>query len=313
MSNTIVVASDRNYIWGVWLLIVSMRKNSMNEPILVQGEAYSESDIAALKQFPDVEVLNRAHSLGRNITCSKPDAMLLPETDYITWVDCDGIFTGNCSRYLTADPEHLHIGVRGVMENAAVFSKRYEANDAYGAIPAKILDAWRKDVGENAEPALLTSCYCCYISIHRSHRALLEKWRDQIHKVLPNDDVGVCDTRNPAYWQTDDSVLNSVLCFSKVAIPPTDKFMLDKDPSAMYIHFAYNPKPWQMWNTHSIAHFDQTVELVEWAVARGYKTPGPIPFSLQRKYSTLNHLLAYFGGNWLRVKKVLRRFGIVIR
>jgi len=313
MSNTIIVTSDRNYIWGVWLLIVSMRKNSMNEPVLVQGENYAESDIAVLKQFSDVKVLNRTDSFGRNLTCSKPDAMLLADTDYITWVDCDSIFYGNCSRYLTVDPEHIHVQMRGIMENAQVFSKSYEANDVYGSIPAKILDAWQKDIGEKTEPALRTCCSACFISIHRSHRALLEKWRDQMLKVLPSGDVGVCDKRSFAYFQTDESVLNSVLCFSRVAIPPTDNFLLDKDPDAFHIHFAYQPKPWQMWNMYTIKHFDKTVELVEWAVAQGYKTPGPVPVSLQRKYRKLNHLLARFGKNWARAKKVLRRLGIVIR
>ncbi len=311
MSNTIVVASDRNYLWAVWMLIASMRKNSMNEPVLVQGEAYSESDIEVLKQFSDVQVLNRPYHISRNLTCSKPDAMLLADTDYITWADCDAIFTGNCSRYLTTDPEHIHIGMRGVLENADVFAKRYDANDTYCAIPTKILDIWRKDIGENTEPAIRTCGSACFISLHRSHRNLLEKWREQIQKVLPDDDTGVCNKLSFAYFQTDESVLNSVLCFSKTAIPPTDNFMLDKDPDAFFIHFAYQPKPWQMWNRYSIKYFDKTVELVEWAVAQGYKTPGPVPISLQRKYRKLNHILSHFGKNLLRSKKVLRRLGVI--
>lgn len=311
MSNTIVLVSDRNYLWGVWMLIVSMRKNGMNEPALVQGEGYTESDIAILKQFADVTVLNRTHGAGRNLCCSKPDIMLLPDTDYVTWADCDAIFFGNCSRYLTADPEHIHVEMRGERDNAGVFAKIYEPNDIHGGIPAKILDVWRKDVGENTEPALRTCCSTCFISIHRSHRDLLEKWRDQIQKVLPDDDTGVCDKRSFAYFQTDESVLNSVLCFSKAGIPPTDNFMLDKDPNAFFIHFAYQPKPWQMWNRYSIKYFDKTVELVEWAVAQGYKTPGPVPVSLQRKYRKLNHLLSHFGKNLVRSRKVLRRLGVI--
>ena len=309
MSNTVVLTSDRNYIWGVWLLIVSMRKNSMNEPVLIQGVGYTESDIAILKQFADVTVLNKTGSSSRNLCCSKPDAMLLPDTDYVTWADCDAIFFGNCSRYLTADPNHIHVEMRAMKENAGVFAHIYEAGDTYGGIPAKILDTWREDINENTEPAIHTCCTSCFISLHRSHRDLLEKWRDQMQKVLPDDDTGVCNKSSFAYFQTDESVLNSVLCFSRDAIPPTDNFMLDKDPDAFFIHFAYQPKPWQMWNMYSIKHFDKTIELVEWALAQGYKTPGPIPISLQRKYRTLNHLLAYFGKNWVRAKKVLRRLG----
>lgn len=313
MSNTVVVTSDSNYVWGIWLLIASMRKYSMNEPVLVQGYGYSENDIAVLKQFPDVTVLNSPRSSGRNLTCSKPDIMLLAKTDYVTWADSDAIFYGNCSRYLTADPGHIHVRMREPRENASVFANSYEPGDDYGSIPAKVLETWRNDVGENREPALNSCCSACFISLHTSHRAFLEKWRDQMHKVLPDDDVGVCDNRSFAYFQTDESVLNSVLCFSKTAISPTANYMLDKDPDAFYIHFAFRPKPWQMWNMYSIKHFDKTVALVEWAVEHGYKTPGPIPFALQRKYRVLNHLLARFGKNWIRAKKVLHRFGINIK
>jgi len=34
-NNTIVAASDMNYRWGVWLLIASIRKAGMDEPILI--------------------------------------------------------------------------------------------------------------------------------------------------------------------------------------------------------------------------------------------------------------------------------------
>jgi hypothetical protein len=310
MSNTIVAISDRNYLWGVWLLIASMRKNSMNEPVLVQGVDYTESDIAILKQFTDVQILS-SHNTRRNLTCSKPAAMLMADTDYITWVDCDSIFYGNCSRYLTADPDHIHVEMRASKDNAGVFARFYEPDDTYGDIPAKILDVWRQDIGENTEPALHSCCSCCFVSLHRSHRAILEKWRDQMQKVLPDDNVGVYDKRSFAYFQTDESVLNSVLFFSRVAVPPAEHYMLASDPDAFHIHFAYQPKPWRMWNSYTIQYFDKTVELVEWAVAQGYKTPGPVPVSLQRKYRKLNHLLAPLGKNWVRAKKVLRRLGIL--
>ena len=310
MSNTIVLSSDRNYLWGVWLLIASMRKNSMNEPVLVDGVDYTDADITLLNQFGQVKVLRIPNDSGRNMCCSKPDIMLLADTEYISWVDCDSIFYGNCSRYLTADPENIHVEMRRRKENGGVYAGKYGPDDTYGDIPAKVLDIWRRDVGENSEPAIKTCCSTCFISLHRSHRALLEKWRDQIGKVLPADNVGVCDKRSFAYFQTDESVLNSVLCFSKAAVPPTDNYMLARDPDAFHIHFAYQPKPWQMWNSYTIQYFDKTVELMEWALARGYKTPGPIPVSLQRKYRALNHLLARFGKNWVRAKKVLRRLGI---
>ena len=34
-NNTIVTAGDRNYLWGLFLLIASLRKNGMDEPVMI--------------------------------------------------------------------------------------------------------------------------------------------------------------------------------------------------------------------------------------------------------------------------------------
>ncbi len=307
-DNTIVMASDTRYVWGCWLLIASMRKHSMNEPVIVLGYGYSDSDIACLKAFAGVTVESRQCDSKRNMTCSKPDAMLLADTEYVTWVDCDGMFTGNCSEYLTADPEHLHVRLRGIKENSMVFAGRYSNSGKDTNIPVAILNIWRKDVEENSEPAIDTSVSACYISAHRNHRPFLEKWRNQMHKVLPNDDVGVVDNRSMAYFQTDESVLNSVLCFSSCAPPPTENYMLDKDVNAYFVHFAYPPKPWQMWNSYTVKHLDKTLDVVDWALAQGFPPPGKVPFSLESKYRGISYRLAPLGKHVHRIKKLLRKF-----
>jgi hypothetical protein len=306
MLNTIVMSSNSKYVWGVWLLIASMRKSLMNEQVIVLADKYSEHDISVLKQFGDVNIVDNSSDSSRNLTCSKPDAMMLADTEYVTWVDCDGIFAGNCSEYLTVEQDYIHARLRGRQENNMVFAGRYHDGDEYGSIPKHILNIWGDDVGENSSPALETCVTACFISLHRKYRFFLEKWRDQINKVLPKDNVGVCDKRSTAYFQTDESVLNSLLCFGKDMPEPAPTFKLDKDPNAFYIHFAYMPKPWQMWNDYTIKHFDRTVEIVEWAVANGYETPSTIPFSLKRKYRKLNHMLAKLGKHVARAQKLLQ-------
>lgn len=303
-NNTIVMSSDNNYVWGVWLLIASMRMNSMPEPVIVLADNYTPESIECLEQFGDVKIVQRDESFKRNLTFSKPDAMLLADTEYITWVDCDALFYGNCSKYLTPEPGYIHVRRRAYPENALGYAKFYTENDKRGPIPELVLDTWRKDVGENEEPAFDTCVSACYISIPNAYRFILERWREQIAKVMPEDNVGIVDKRSMAYFQTDESVLNSVLCFCKGAPKIVPEYKLDKDSEAFFIHFNYQPKPWHLWNDYTIKHYDKTVKVVEWALANKYKTPGPVPFSLNRKYFFLSHLMAPFTRNYYRVKKL---------
>ena len=34
-NNTIITAGDRNYLWGIFLMIASLRRNGMDEPVIV--------------------------------------------------------------------------------------------------------------------------------------------------------------------------------------------------------------------------------------------------------------------------------------
>lgn len=305
-NNTVVMSSDSNYIWGVWLLIASMRMNGMDEPVLVLAENYSADDIACLEQFGDVKIIQRDDRFKRNLTYSKPDAMLLADTDFVTWVDCDALFYGNCSLLLPPEPGYIHIRRRGYTENAHGFAEFYAPGERPGPIPAEVLDIWRRDVGENSEPAFDTCSSACFISIAREHCFILEKWREQIAKVMPEDNVGIVDKRSKAYFQTDESVLNSILCFAAGAPKVSPEYKLDKNSDAFFIHFNYQPKPWQLWNDYTVRHYDRTLTVLEWALEKGYKTPGPVPFSLQRKYRTVSKLLAPFTRNYYRVRKFLR-------
>ena len=309
MSNTIVTASDSNYLWGVWLLLSSMRKNSMDDPVIVMAHKYSEHDKAVIRQFENVRIIEHDKHSSRNLTCSKPAVMLEAETDYVTWVDSDAVFIGNCDTYLVPDEDHIHIRMRALKENSMVFEKYYADDEGRNSgIPVKILDIWRNDIGEKNEPSIRTAASACFMSLHTKHKAFLEKWREQIIKVLPDDNVGVVDRRSIAYFQTDESVLNSVLCFSQTAPPPTDNYKLDKDPKAYFVHFVLQPKPWQMCNSYTARHFDKTVDMVEWAIDKGIEPPAPVPFSLKRKYKRINMWLAPLGKNIARAQKVIRKF-----
>lgn len=286
-NNTVVTASNMNYFWGVFLLIGSMRGNNMSEPVIVYATNYTDDAKRLLAQFGNVTIID-APASTRSLTVQKPEAMILAETDYVTWVDCDGFFNGNCSHLLLPDsPEQIHIRQRTKTDNQKV----YPCSD--GTIPQNVLETWRNDIGEREEPRLDTCCSACFISLSMHYRDFLNCWRVQMLKVLPDGDVGVVDRRVKAYFQTDESVLNSLLCFAENAPAVAPSFHMNKEPSALYIHFVAHPKPWRGWGPHTFRHFDAYTQIIDKLQQQGYEMPAPLPFSLQKKNKNLCNILRY--------------------
>lgn len=306
-KNTVVSACDHNYIWGAWLLVASMRVHKMEDKALILGGGLTDHDVMLLEQFDNTEVRHMEQGNSRSMTCQKPEAMLLADTEYITWADCDAVFTGNTSEYMKAEPDEIRIRIRCKAENAMVYGSRYDKNDVHGSIPKKILDIWQENVGENSEPAIETVSSAAAMTFHRDKKFIIEKWREQMMKVIPNKDEGVVDQSNFAYFQTDESVLNSVLCFAKGAPKPVE-FLLDKDSDAFFAHYTFKPKPWQQWDRYSLRYYDPTLYVVEQAIKEGYKIPPHIPYTFKRKYKAFCAAQAY-GKDYARriAKKILGR------
>lgn len=280
-DNTIVVAGDQKYIWGLWLIIASIRKAGMDEPIIVYGKDLRSHSILCLRQFGDVTV-HRAEHIEQSMTCYKPDAMLLAETPYVTWMDSDAIVTGNVSSQLIPPKNGMIFRIRDTAENSYVFRKRYKRNDVKGSIPRRVLQIWEQDIAENTQPALATCGSACILSVERSQEHLMKTWRDLMRRVIPLHDTGVVHRKSKAYFQTDESVLNAVLCFAE-NVPKTFDFTLDKDPEAKFVHFVNHPKPWIRWTVHALQYFDAVTEIVEWARVTGYMYPAELPETLKKE------------------------------
>lgn len=303
MTNTIVVAMDHNYIWGAYMMIASLRYNHMPEPVIVLGFGLTAADHQALLALNNVRIVD-GESSPRNLTCSKPDAMALADTDYITWVDCDSFFIGNCSdRLLWPDHDMIHIRLRQETENAAVFRHL----GGQGKTPPTILDAWRRDVGERNEARLSTCCSACLMSLHRKHLPFVRRWSEQIAKVLPEGNVGVVDRRSFAYFQTDESVLNSLLCFAEEAPTVSPYYKLDKDPAALFVHFISRPKPWECWTPRPFRYFRQYTAVLDWALAQKLPLPGPVPLALRSDRYSTNYLRSRLAVPRRKFHTLLRR------
>lgn len=282
INNTVVTASDRNYIWGVYLLICSMRKNGMQEPVAVLGVGYTEEDCRVLSSLGNVQIKNIEKNT-RNLNCVKPEAMFLAKTDYISWIDCDGFFIGNCSENLIySDPDIIHIRKRSLEENR-------------GPCPEELLSVWQKDVGERLSPRFNTRCSSCALSLHKKQLPFVQRWDEQMKKVLPPIARGVVDKRLGAYHQTDKSVLNSLLCFAEEAPEVSEDYKLDKlDTGRFFVHCVGIPKPWVCWTPYAFRYFNEYTGLVDWAQREGLPLPGEIPPSLKSSLKMRNFLYSRF-------------------
>ena len=307
--NTIVTIGDINYLWGIFMLIASARKAGMSEPFVVGTKSFTPAAERVLSQLGDVEIVS-LDGVERSLTCLKPNVMLKTKTEFVTWADSDGFFTGNVSGILPPDsPEEIHFRLRTPMEMPAAFKDHSFGEDGT-RIPKAVLDAWRQDVADVAggatdAPRYETSGSAAFCSLSFSrHRRFLEIWDALQAKVLPDRNVGVVDTSLRYYHQLDESTLNACLNFVPDAPRVQPVFRMNKERERLFVHFISQPKPWMGWTRRAFRFFDEYVAVAEWAIAQGLELPGPLPKCLTASNKRLIRILI----PWMTLKpKILKR------
>jgi hypothetical protein len=148
-----------------------------------------------------------------------------------------------------------------------------------------------------------------FIVIHRKWIPFLARWKSQLDNVLPGD-VGIIMKHGTAYFQTDESVLASLLCFDPDAPKVTESYKANGsvDKTRYFAHFAYNPKPWQMWNKYATRWRDVAYSAADWLVSGGFAKPSDIPRSLRRGWWPLYRCLAPVAPHVWRAMKLKRKF-----
>lgn len=313
-DNTIVTIGDNHYLWGIFLLVASARKAGMEEPFLVGCKGFGEREERVLRQLGNVGFV-RLDGERKSLTCCKAKVILKAGTDFVSWVDSDGFFTGNVSEWLPPeDEESIHARMRAPAELPGRSWNRKMAGDGR-SVPAEVLGTWQRDVAAVAgnalpSPRFASTVSACIFSLSlRRHGKFLEVWDVLQDRVLPARDVGVVDRSLRIYPQLDESTLNACLAFAPDA-PAVQDYKLDKDRSRLYMHFIGQPKPWTGWTRRAFRFFDEYVEVAEWAAARGFELPGPLPPSLDASRKRICRALI----PWTTLKpKLAKRIGRLFR
>ncbi len=283
-SKTIVTACDHNFVWGTFILLLSLRRSGVRLPVHVVTHNLSEAERALLRQVDGVTLFTASDEANhRNIVYQKTAAILTAETDQIMWIDSDCIVTGDITPLIEAGGTGLQIRMRPDSEIAYLFRKRYAAGEKRGLLPKKVLEIWRTDVGERTVSAINTSCNAHCFTVHRKHLDFIRRWDAQIRKVIADEaSGGVVNDRSFAYFLLDESVMSSLLAFSSEP-PPIRRYLLDMDPACAVVHLGGRPKPWERWLLRNMKYFDEITGLLEWAGSQGWSLPCK-PWYLQRKY-----------------------------
>jgi len=285
MNNTIVTIGNVGYLWGIFLLVASARKAGMKEPFLIGCQGFSDREKRVLRQLGDVEFLP-LDGVKRSLACLKAQVMLGAETEWVTWADSDGFFTGNVSDMLLPEnPEGIHFRMRQPEELPGKIW-RWAQGDGR-SVPSEVLDVWRRDVEmisgkAERKPRFVTTGSTCFFSLSLArYRGFLEIYAALQERVLPERNVGVVDRSLKYYPQLDESTLNACLAFAPDAPIVQDTFRLDKDRGHLFMHFVGLPKPWMGWTKRAFQFFDETVAVVEWVAERGMEYPSPVPWTFK--------------------------------
>jgi hypothetical protein len=274
-SKTIVTACDHHFVWGTFLLLLSLRRHGVTLPVNVMTHGLGEVDRAMLHQIGGVSLFDADEQAGRrNIVYRKTAAILTANTDWVVWLDSDCIVTGDITPLIDAGEPGLQIRMRPENEIAYLFRKRYQPGETRGRLPERVLDIWREDVGQRQEPAIQTSCNAHSFCVHRDWFDFIRRWDRQIRSVIPDDGrAGVVDDRSFAYFLLDEAVMSSMLAFDEHP-PPVRPYKLDRNPACSVVHFGGRPKPWDRWLFRNLDYFDEITGLLSWADEQGWTVPG---------------------------------------
>lgn len=274
-SKTIVTACDHNFVWGTFLLLLSLRRHGVMLPVNVMTHGLGEVDRALLHQIGGVALFEANPGAGhRNLVYQKTAAILTANADWVMWIDSDCIVTGDITSLMDAGEPGLQIRMRPEEEIAYLFRQRYRPGEQRGQLPERVLEIWKEDVGQRQEAAIRTSCNAHCFCVHRDCLDFIRRWDRQIRKVIPEGrKTGVLDDRSFAYFLLDEAVMSSMLAFDH-SPPPLKPYMLDCNPNRAVIHFGGRPKPWDRWLLRNLNYFDEITGLLNWAEEQGWAVPG---------------------------------------
>jgi len=301
-----VTITDSNFFIAVFTLLLSLQFHKVRAKMHVLGVNLSEEEKRFLRQFPGTEIIEANPDNPRSPTCRKGEAILAaarisPEATHISLFDGDTLATGDITEHLCPDGETLFGRWKTPAEDGKIFASRYEAGEVEGGIPRQILQIWQQDVNERTTPMIHNTVCGGNLTVHRKVLGFIERWQAQMDRVLPTNTMAVHNSNSKAYFQQDESVLNSLLAFAHDA-PTALPAKLNIDPQAYVAHLGpNNPKPWVLWRPERLHYYPQVAGFYTWAKQQGYELPKvPWTFQQRNKLAVIASAHLFGAARWLK-------------
>ena len=301
-----VTITDSNFFIAVFTLLLSMQYHKVRAKMHVLSVNLSAEEKRLLRQFSGTQVIEANADNTRGPTCRKGEAILAaaqvsPEATHISLFDGDTLATGDISEYLCPDGETLFARWKTPEEDGQIFATRYEAGEAAGGIPRQILQVWQQDVNERTTSRIHNTVCGGNLTVHRKVLGFIERWQSQMDKVLPENLQGAHHFDSHAYFQVDESVLNSLLAFAHDA-PTALPAKLNIDAQAYVAHLGpNNPKPWVLWRPEKLRYYPQVAGFFTWAKKEGYEMPQvPWTFQQRNKLAVIGSAHLFGAARWLK-------------
>lgn len=299
---TLVTAADQNYFWGLYLLAASVERGALGNRLVIFHTGLDADSERLLTQFRRVELRKFAEKespLG--LHCRKAEAMLQAEGEYLAWLDSDCLVIGDVNEWMIPGNGEMQARLRKPEETIADLGRFYQPHEPRGGLPRIILERWRDDVGERATPRLDAMVPSNVFVLHSKYKPFLEHWDRQMAKVL-TPGIGTLDFDQPAYFLTDESVLNFLLAFADFA-PEVAEYRLALERDRHVAHFMGSPKPWVRWLPRNLYCLPFTHELILWLRAQGMELP-PLPRSLDPAKRSRAVIEAQVMARWQRLRSL---------
>lgn len=299
---TLVTAADQNYFWGLYLLAASVERGDLGDRLVIFHTGLDAESERLLTQFRRVELREFAKKespLG--LHCRKAEAMLQAEGEYLAWLDSDCLVIGDVNEWMIPSNGEMQARLRKPSETVADLGRFYQPNETRGGLPRIILDRWRADVGERDSPRIDAMVPSNVFVLHSKYKPFLEHWDRQMTKVL-SPGTGTLDFDQPAYFLTDESVLNSLLAFADFA-PEVAEYRLARERERHIAHFMGSPKPWVRWLPRNLYCLPFAHDLILWLGERGMELP-PLPASLDPAKRSRAVIEAQLLARWQRLRSL---------
>ena len=266
-NHCLVTVCNEKYAVGVFILLLSLRKNNITNDVIVYGNKLSKSSVNSFLQFEGVKIIE--NSSDKPVNLSKVEAIKqASDYDFVTYLDADCFSIGDINKHIKEVEPVFRIRFRSANENVLRFHSKF-SDESSKKIPQYFQDMWKGLFDDPSDECQIQStCVTNCFTVSKEYFWVLDKWEQTYYKIhenfikKPNDYKYMMHTNGVSI--SDELALNAVLAYTNEKIT-TSNYKLNLEPNSHIAHFGCNPKPWHFWHPKDLRYVNYISDLFSYA------------------------------------------------